>query len=105
MKAKELMDNVAFDKELQKSPTLKKLYYQEKLTLTITELVSKLMLEKNVSKTKLAKKLGLKKSDITQFLNGSSIITLEFISDILTVLDSELSISTTPFIEDQYMNF
>ena len=89
MKAEELMNDVVLNKKLQKNPELKKFYYQEQLILKVTELISKLMLKEKVSKTKLAKRLDVGKSYVTQLLDGTSNMTLRTISDVFTALDSQ----------------
>ncbi len=82
-----------FGLDLEKDPELKRLYYQEKLILDVTELISKLMEKKKVNKTKLAKSLSVGKSYITQLLDGTANMTLRTISDIFIALDSELVVN------------
>lgn len=79
--------------DIKNDPELQKFYCQEKLIFEITELISELMEKKKVSKTKLAKLLGVGKSYVTQLLDGTSNMTLRTISDVFTALDAELAVN------------
>lgn len=94
MKNKQVVIDSSLD-ELEQDIELKKFYQQEKLILDLTELVSKLMKEKKINKTKLAELLGVGKSYITQLLDGTTNMTLRTISDVFFVLDSMLVVNTS----------
>jgi plasmid maintenance system antidote protein VapI len=92
-----MSDNIFKDLglDIKKDPELKRFYCQEKLIFDITELISKLMAEKNINKTKLAELLSVGKSHVTQLLDGTSNMTLRTISDVFTALDAEIAVNAS----------
>jgi len=87
------MNDVVLNKKLQENPELKKFYFQEKLILEITELISELMLKKNVSEAELAKRLNVSEDYVGEILDGTSTMTIGTLSDIFTVLGSKLVVN------------
>ena len=69
-----------------------RLFQQEGLILEVTELIYKLMEEKNISKADIAEKLGVSRGHITQLLDGTRNMTLKTVSDIMWVFDYTLHI-------------
>lgn len=82
--------------DLDKNPELQKLYYEEKLIFDATETISQAMEARKINKTELAKQLGITKSAITHFLDGSHNMTLRTVADILFALDSRLVVKAVP---------
>ena len=68
------------------------LFRQEELILEVTELLSKIMSDKKVIKTELAKRLNKSKAFVTQCLTGSQNLTLRTLSDLFTALESQLQV-------------
>jgi len=73
-----------------------KLYQQERIIFEVTELVCKLMEQKEINKTELSNKLKKSKGYVTQLLNGTANMTLRTISDVMWVLDSSLHVEAGP---------
>lgn len=69
-----------------KDPEHVRLYQQEQLLLNVTEHMCKIMKEDGVTRSQLAKRLGVHKSRITRVLNGENSLTLSTIADIFTAL-------------------
>ena len=67
----------------------RRLYEAEALELEAAELVARLMEERKISRTELAKKIGKSKSHITQLLSGSRNMTLKTLSEVLFALDAK----------------
>jgi transcriptional regulator with XRE-family HTH domain len=65
------------------------LWHQERSILDITEMVCELMLENDVSRSELARRLGATKGYITQLLDGTTNMTVRTISDVFTALGYE----------------
>lgn len=66
---------------------------QEWLILQVGLHIEKLMKQNNVSHSELAKRLGKKRSYITELLDGAN-MTLKEVADVLFALDSSLVIDT-----------
>ena len=68
---------------------------QEWLVLQISLHIEKLLEEKGISRTELARKLGTDKSYVTKLLDGAN-LTLRSIADVMIALDSSMMIDTMP---------
>lgn len=76
-------------------PENMKLFQQERVILETTELICRLMEEKDVKKATLAQRLGRSKAYVTQLLDGRTNMTLRTISDVMWALDSSLLVSAS----------
>ncbi len=68
---------------------------QEWLVLQVSLHIEKLLEEKKISRTELARKLGTDKSYVTKLLDGAN-LTLRSIADVMMALDSSMIIDTMP---------
>jgi antitoxin component HigA of HigAB toxin-antitoxin module len=68
------------------SPEQKQWYLRETLKVGTSEMIWERMEIAGVSKTELAKRLGVSKPEVTRLLNGSRNMTLEKLSDIAQAL-------------------
>lgn len=59
-----------------------RLYQQERAILEVTELLCRLMDEQRITRSQLAKRLGISKGYVTQLLDGRSNMTLRTVSDV-----------------------
>lgn len=73
-------------RKLMNDPAERKLARQEQLIFDATELISRAMNERNVSRAELARKLGKSKSYVTQTLRGKTNLTLRTLSDFADAL-------------------
>lgn len=64
----------------------------EELLLDITENITKLMIQKKLSRIKFAKKIGVSTSVVTKILDGNSNFTLKTLLSISDALDCDLKI-------------
>ncbi|MCX5850417.1 MAG: helix-turn-helix transcriptional regulator, partial [Deltaproteobacteria bacterium] len=65
----------------------------ETVVLDLTEQICIAMREKGITRTKLAKMLGVSPAAVTKILNGSSNFTLKTMLTLASALDLELAIS------------
>jgi len=65
---------------------------REEAIMEVTEMLCELMGEKQVSRSTLAKRLGLSKGSVSQMLNGDRNLTIKTISDVLFALDERLAV-------------
>ena len=68
-------------------------YQAEELRIDLIEQMLKMMEEKNMSQTQLAKKLGFSNAYITKLLNGSENLTLLKLTQIASVLHSTIDVT------------
>lgn len=64
-------------------------YQAEKLTLAVTEEISKVMLAKNVSRAELARRLGVSAARVTNILRGGTNVTLKTVAAVAVALECE----------------
>jgi transcriptional regulator with XRE-family HTH domain len=69
---------------------------QEWLILQVTLHIEKLMEDRGVNKSELARRLGVNRAYITQLLDGQTNMTLKKIADVMLALDSSLVVDTAP---------
>lgn len=67
---------------------------QEWLILQVTLHIEKLMQDQEVSKSELARRLGVNRAYITQLLDGQTNMTLKKVADVMLALDSSLVVDT-----------
>jgi transcriptional regulator with XRE-family HTH domain len=67
-------------------------YQAEKLSLAVTEEIARLMVEQEVSKADLARRLGVSKARVTHLLNGTPNMTLKTIAAASAALGTEVSL-------------
>ena len=77
-------------------PKRRRIYEREALAFEAAELISELMEQQNVSKTKLAELVGTSKSHITQLLSGSRNMTMHTLADLSFVLGHKVEIKADP---------
>ncbi len=71
---------------------LKKLYFQEKLILDITELIAKTMDEKGINIKILARKMNVSQKYLKEFMRGETDANLRMASDIMFAMDSDFEL-------------
>jgi antitoxin component HigA of HigAB toxin-antitoxin module len=86
---------------LTSTPEEKRLFEQERVIFEVTELISKLMEEQNVSKADLARLLKTSKANITQMLDGRRNMTLRSIVDVTFHLNASLCIGARALMSNQ----
>jgi len=69
-----------------------KLEKQEQLLFDATELISRAMVQQNVSKSELAKRIGKSKAYVTQVLSGQTNMTLRTLSDLAEALGYDVEL-------------
>ena len=77
-------------------PKRRRIYEREALAFEASELISRLMEERQVSKTDLARLVGTSKSHVTQVLSGSRNMTLRTLADLAFALGHKLEIRSLP---------
>jgi DNA-binding Xre family transcriptional regulator len=77
-------------------PQGRRIYEREALAFEASELISSLMEEQAVSKTKLAELIGTSKSHITQLLSGTRNMTMHTLADLAFVLGHKVEIRSSP---------
>lgn len=65
---------------------------QEQLLFDATELISRAMVQQNVSKSELAKRIGKSKAYVTQVLGGQTNMTLRTLSDLADALGYDIEL-------------
>lgn len=73
-----------------------KLYEQERVILEITERICGLMVEQNVSRAELARRLGTTQSVVTKWLDGTSVMKVREVSDMFWALESYFHVGEPP---------
>ena len=89
-----LLESLGVD--IKQDIEMTRFYYQEKLILEVTEVISELMKQKKLNKTKLAELLGKSRGYVTQLLDGTANMTLRTISDVCVAMGAELDVSAVP---------
>jgi len=89
-----LLEDLGVD--IEKDIETTRFYYQEKLILEVTEVISGLMKKKMMNRTKLAELLGKSRGHVTQLLDGTANMTLRTISDVFVALGAEFNVSAVP---------
>jgi len=79
--------------EVCSTPEGSRLFTQEGAIVEVTELICKLMKEKNVTYSQLSKKMGIKKKKLRRLMAGEIDITIRQVGDILHFLDVSLMVS------------
>lgn len=75
-----------------------KLWQQERAIFETTERICELMQWHGVTKSEMAKRLGVSKGYITQLLDGTSNMTIRTISDVYLALGREFHPSDSPLV-------
>lgn len=70
----------------EKAHKFDKLLAREEFILEVTEVLCKIMRDKDISRKQLADLLGKSKGDVSQLLNGERNLTLRTVADIMHVL-------------------
>jgi hypothetical protein len=76
--------------------TSHRLYRQEATILDITENICKIMIEQNISRHVLARRLKIKVARLNQILDGDVDITVRMLSDVFFVLKRSVCIKDRP---------
>lgn len=92
-----------FIEKLMSDDEGRKLYFREDLIFEITESICKVMTEKGINKTELARLAGVSKSNITQLLSGDHNMQLATVADLLYALDSKLEVTPVPLDVDSIL--
>lgn len=91
MKKKTDMLSIA-KQEIESDPILKRLTYQEILTLDVTEKVLELMEKQKISRKEMAKKLSFSPKFFDDIISGQFNIPLRMVSDIFLILGHQVTI-------------
>ena len=81
---------------LMQDPAFRKNLAVEALVLEAAEVVSRLMMEQDLSKADLARKLGKSRAWVTQLLNGSANMTVRTLAEVTFALDAEVRLAAQP---------
>ena len=74
----------------------RRLYERESLAFDATELISRLMEEKKITKAELARRIGKTRGYVTQLLSGSRNMTVYTLADLALALDSRIELKPRP---------
>jgi ribosome-binding protein aMBF1 (putative translation factor) len=74
------------EKEMEQDPLLKRLVYQEELTMDVTEGILQCIEEKKLTRRELAKRLFFREDFLNEIISGQGNIPLRMISDIFLAL-------------------
>jgi transcriptional regulator with XRE-family HTH domain len=74
---------------------------QESLALEATELISRLMDERKVSKSELAKRIGKSRAFVTQLLSGSRNMTMHTLADLAFALGYKVDMQAIRLCEER----
>lgn len=77
---------------LMEGPEFRKLLSIEALVAGASEMVAKLMVEQNVSKADLARKLNKSRSWVTQLLSGEANMTIRTLAEVIFTLNAEVEL-------------
>lgn len=77
----------------ERPTTYEQLKEQERLILEATEVISRCMQERGVSKAELARRVGRSRAYLTQVLSGSRNMTLRTLADLAHALDCRVTMS------------
>ena len=77
---------------LMEDPEFRKLLSIEALVAGASEMVAKLMVEQNVSKADLARKLNKSRSWVTQLLSGEANMTIRTLAEVIFTLNAEVKL-------------
>jgi len=81
------------ERELFGTPAKRRRYEQERLIITTTEEILGVMEKAEVTRSQLARDLGISKAAVGQFLDGETNLTLRTLSDIAWALGGRLTIT------------
>ncbi len=81
-----------FENELEKLKNDPE-FLTEKLLIHLTEQICKVMVDKGITRSGLARKIGVPRQYITRVLNGYPNLTLLTLTRIAVALETELSVS------------
>ncbi|HVJ04494.1 MAG TPA: hypothetical protein VM578_02350 [Candidatus Saccharimonadales bacterium] len=77
------------------------LFQQEALIVEVTELISSIMEENDITKAQLARKLKKSKAFVTQCLSGEQNLTLRTVADFFTALQYQAQFGAVPSSSNQ----
>jgi cyanate lyase len=73
-----------------------RIFNQEHLLAEITELICKMMQRQGVTRRELARRLDKIDGQVDAILNGETVLTVQQVADVFTVLGLELRIAAVP---------
>ena len=88
------MSDTLFEREIQ-DPEMARLFAQEDLIEEAGELIARTMKERNITKSELARRIGVTKGYVTQLLAGSRNMTLRTFADLMYVMDERVLLTST----------
>ena len=88
------MSDTLFEREMQ-DPEMARLLAQEDLIEEAGELIARTMKERNITKSELARRIGVTKGYVTQLLAGSRNMTLRTFADLMYVMDEKVLLTST----------
>jgi transcriptional regulator with XRE-family HTH domain len=77
---------------MMEDPELRKLLFVEALVAEASEAIARLMVEQNVSKADLARRLNKSRAWVTQLLGGKANMTIRTLADVVYALDAEITL-------------
>lgn len=78
------------------------IYFQEKLILDLTEIITKTMHEKGISIEELAIMIEMDLKEVKNFMGGIGDISLRIAANMMTVMNSCFNIDAEDIQEDSY---
>ena len=85
-------ETMTMAEKFKADPKTAKIYNREGLLIEITELICKVMQEREISKKELARKMGKKKKWLNDILNGTRYISIKTVSDIFFAIDKNIEL-------------
>ena len=89
-----MMPDTLFDREIQ-DPEMARLFAQEDLIEEAGELIARTMKERNLTKSGLARRIGVTKGYVTQLLAGSRNMTLRTFADLMYAMEEKVLLTST----------
>jgi len=95
------MSDPMFD-DLMATEEGRRAYYSEGLIFKVTELICKMLKDKQITRKQLADRIGVTKGHISQLLSGEHNMTLETAAEIFYALGCQITVEAIPIKVDTY---
>jgi len=81
---------------LMEDPEFRRLLTIEALVTEASEMIARLMAERNVSRADLARKLNKSRAWVTQLLSGKADVTIRTLGEVVYALGAEVKLNAQP---------
>jgi len=81
---------------LMEDPEFRRLLTIEALVTEASEMIARLMAERNVSRADLARKLNKSRAWVTQLLSGKANVTIRTLGEVVYALGAEVKLNAQP---------